>query len=239
MIAVIPAAGLGKRMASVTGGTPKELLPLRGKLLLEWTIAEARDAGLEETVVVASPDKPEVLALAASYGAQTVVQLQPNGLAFAVALAARRLPAAVLLPDAIFYPASPLGRLVKGINRGYDLCVAVERVQDDAVRQYGIVEWSPESGRVSRILEKPGPDDTVSRWAVAARFAISARMASFLQEFVGNYSGEQGELHLTPVINAAIEEGLVALAEPLREEENRQDCGSPEGYSEALQAETR
>jgi UTP--glucose-1-phosphate uridylyltransferase len=232
VIAVIPAAGRGTRMASVTGGTAKEMLPLAGKLLLERVIDEAKASGVPEIVVVASAYKEEVMALSSACGARTVVQLRPEGLAFAVGLAAQRLPCLVLLPDVAFAPVSPSKRLVDPISRGFDIAIAVERVPDDAVGRYGIVEWSTETGRISRVLEKPAPSETPSRWAVASRFAFSARMSDFLQQYLREYEAVE-ELHLTPVINAAIDKGLTAFAVPLETGETRYDCGTPDGYEEA------
>jgi UTP--glucose-1-phosphate uridylyltransferase len=234
VIAVVPAAGRGTRMVALTGGKAKELLPWRGKLLLDAVIDEAKDAGVPDIVVVGSPFKEEVLALAATSGARTVVQIHPDGLAFAVALAARRLPALVLLPDVVYDGGSPSRRLVAAMSRGYDIAIAVAPVSDDEVGSYGIVEWSPETGRVSRVLEKPDPSETNSRWAVASRFAFSARATDLLQRFLeARPKGE--DLSLSPFISEAIERGLTAVAEPLLSGERRWDCGTPEGYAKALE----
>ena len=58
--AVIPCGGRGTRVASLGAAVPKELLPVAGKPLLQWTLEEAAAAGIERTVVVTSPAKPEI-----------------------------------------------------------------------------------------------------------------------------------------------------------------------------------
>ncbi len=50
--AVILAAGLGKRLASLTNGGPKALLEVNGRTLLERTIAALEGAGFREVIVV-------------------------------------------------------------------------------------------------------------------------------------------------------------------------------------------
>lgn len=50
---LILAAGNGSRIASVAGGVPKPLVPLRGVPLLEHVMASSREAGIERFVIVA------------------------------------------------------------------------------------------------------------------------------------------------------------------------------------------
>ena len=58
--AVIPAAGRGTRMQSVTRGKPKELLPVNGIPIIGHTIQEAIDAGIEKIYIIISPDKQAI-----------------------------------------------------------------------------------------------------------------------------------------------------------------------------------
>ena len=58
--AVIPAAGLGTRFLPVTMSVPKELLPIIDRPLLQYVIAEAVEAGVEEVIIVTSPDKESI-----------------------------------------------------------------------------------------------------------------------------------------------------------------------------------
>lgn len=52
MIAVILAAGLSSRLRPLTNRTPKSLLPVGGKTLLERTLEAIHDAGVERCIVV-------------------------------------------------------------------------------------------------------------------------------------------------------------------------------------------
>src|SRR5438045_673554 len=52
MRAVILAAGRGSRMGPLTDATPKCLLPLGGRPLLEWQVAALRGAGIDTVGIV-------------------------------------------------------------------------------------------------------------------------------------------------------------------------------------------
>ncbi len=58
--AVIPAAGLGTRFLPVTMSVPKELLPIIDRPLLQYVVAEAAEAGVEEVIIVTSPGKESI-----------------------------------------------------------------------------------------------------------------------------------------------------------------------------------
>ena len=52
MKAIILAAGRGSRMGPITEETPKRLIPLQGKTLLEWQLEALANAGIKEIGIV-------------------------------------------------------------------------------------------------------------------------------------------------------------------------------------------
>ena len=58
--AVIPAAGLGTRFLPVTKSVPKELLPILDKPMLHYVAEEASQAGIEQIILVVSPEKGSI-----------------------------------------------------------------------------------------------------------------------------------------------------------------------------------
>ena len=58
--AIFPVAGLGTRFLPATKATPKELLPVIDKPLIQFAIDEARAAGIERMVFVSHPTKSAI-----------------------------------------------------------------------------------------------------------------------------------------------------------------------------------
>ena len=62
MKAIIPAAGLGTRFLPATKCTPKEMLPVLDKPVIQYVVEEALEpAGVDGAIIVTSPNKPELL----------------------------------------------------------------------------------------------------------------------------------------------------------------------------------
>lgn len=134
--AVVPAAGRGTRFLPVTKAVPKEMLPIAGRPSIDYIVAEATEAGIDDVLFVtrtgkeaieahydADPaletelergGKTELLAKANQYleraRVHSVRQGHPLGLGHAVLQARHHVgnaPFAVLLPDDIMHPDSP------------------------------------------------------------------------------------------------------------------------------------
>lgn len=60
MKALIPAAGYGTRFLPASKTIPKEMLPVGAKPAIQLIVEEALAAGVEEVVIVTSPDKPSL-----------------------------------------------------------------------------------------------------------------------------------------------------------------------------------
>lgn len=213
-------------MDSVTNGGPKELLEIGGRSLLERALDEAASA--DERLIVWSKRKGGLWL----EGAETVLQPKPRGLgdAVRVALKGRSEVAVVLLPDVVYVPASPLPRLLKAVQEGAAFALAVERVPDELVSRYGIAEFDEATGAISRLVEKPDPSETPSRWAVSSRYAFDRFTTAAIG--VAPPADEEDELQLIDLLRPHLRRGAVAL--PLAANERRYDCGSPEGYARAV-----
>lgn len=233
MKAIIPAAGKGTRMAEITGGAPKELLPVGGRSILARVVEEAREAGADEVVIVNSPAKTGIDAVAPSLKATVVYQPTMRGLAHALSMVPADSDALVLLGDCLYAGGSPLARMANLLRMGLDGAIAVETVPDEEVRRYGIVEVDG-MGSITRFLEKPQPSETESRYAVAARYAFSQRFLDYLSGYVAHHlNRREGEINVTEVMAAAANEGFEFKAVALQPGQQRVDCGTPQDYIEA------
>ena len=55
--AIVPLAGLGTRLMPLTSVYPKELLPINGKIGLEYILEECVNAGIKEIIFIISKKK--------------------------------------------------------------------------------------------------------------------------------------------------------------------------------------
>lgn len=228
---------MGKRMAAVTGGCPKELLGVGGVPVLSRALSEVKDAEIG-TVYVVSRREKEVLNSYVSAIPDPRPELRfqeaPRGLAHAVASAGvQDRPSVLVMGDSFYFPDSPIGRLQDAIVAGAWASIAVRRVPRGQVGLYGIVEFDPETGTILSTVEKPAPEDAPSDWAVSSRYALSARAMQDLRRFVAEWS-HPGEMPLTPFFQEALSRGETLTAVQIGDSEKMYDCGDADGYAAAI-----
>ena len=257
--AVIPAAGLGTRLRPLTNAFPKELLPIGREPVLEHIVRELRLAGITQAAFIVSESKPQIRSyfgeefneaisgrpdlppLQCSY----LVQPQQKGLGDAILQAEEWTGGesfVVAFGDCLIdAPDSslPLRRLLEVfIQESAVAAVLVERVALEKVSRYGILsphtpieEENEAPFRAGDIVEKPSPETTPSRLAVAARWALSPKIFDALR------SGEldsRGELNLTDPVRSLLKSGGALWGVPLLEGEARRDIGNYESFFAAF-----
>ncbi|HEX6928603.1 MAG TPA: nucleotidyltransferase family protein [Gammaproteobacteria bacterium] len=82
MKAMILAAGRGERLRPLTDTTPKPLLEVQGRPLLQWHVERLRDAGFDELIVNASWLKEQLadfLGDGSRFGVRVHVSVEPSG----------------------------------------------------------------------------------------------------------------------------------------------------------------
>ncbi|HEV2641180.1 MAG TPA: sugar phosphate nucleotidyltransferase [Candidatus Elarobacter sp.] len=116
--AIIPCGGRGTRMAALTRGTPKELLPVGGVPVLQRVLGECAASGVSEVLIVTAPGKEAIERFAAPFAGmrgmpariEFVTQHDARGLADAIRHGrafADGEATAVALPDNLFVGAAP------------------------------------------------------------------------------------------------------------------------------------
>jgi UTP--glucose-1-phosphate uridylyltransferase len=108
--------------------------------------------------------------------------------------------------------------------------LAVQRVPQDEVSSYGIVDTQPVGpglSEIRRMVEKPRPEDAPSNLAVVGRYILTPRIFKLLER---TQRGAGGEIQLTDAISAMLQEQTVLAYEF---EGTRYDCGSKLGYLRA------
>ena len=231
--AVIPAAGLGTRFLPVTMSVPKELLPIIDRPLLQYVIAEAAEAGVEEVIIVTSPGKESISGyfqpqpaleqrLAASGETDLlakvveaaglaevsfVLQHEALGLGHAVLMAKDAVgnePFVVILPDDIIsHTPGAISQMVQVSNEQNAGVIAVEVVPWEVVHNYGVVDATQVSERIHKIH---GLVEKPSREQAPSNLTIVGRYILPPQIFdalENTPPGVKGEIQLT--------DGLLAL----------------------------
>lgn len=171
--AVFPAAGLGTRFLPATKATPKEMLCLVDKPLIQYGVEEAVAAGCTEIIIITSRGKstmedhfdknPELEASLAAKNKNALLEIarsvsklakitftrqaEPLGLGHAVLMAKEIVgnePFAVLLPDDIVDAETPCMRqMVEAFNETQCSILGSEVVEGDAISAYGCLDCTP------------------------------------------------------------------------------------------------
>ena len=140
-------------------------------------------------------------------------------------------PFAVLLPDDLMIGTPPvLAQMVERFRALQASIVAVQEVPREHTRRYGIVAGESAGDRLiemSRIVEKPAPENAPSRFGVAGRYVLTPRV---FDEIASQPRGVGGEIQLTDGIAALLRHEKVYA---YRYEGKRYDCGSREGFLQA------
>ena len=143
-------------------------------------------------------------------------------------------PFAVLLADDLMCGPeggpSVLGQMVEQFARTQTCILAVQEVPRDLVKRYGIVAGEPAGEgltKVTKMVEKPNPDQAPSRMGVAGRYILTPGVFDMIRS---NPRGAGGEIQLTDgIARLMTTEGVHAYLYQGR----RYDCGSKQGFLEA------
>jgi UTP--glucose-1-phosphate uridylyltransferase len=181
--AVFPAAGLGTRFLPATKASPKEMLPLVDKPLIQYSVEEAVASGIESILIITGRDKNsienhfdisfELEELLKEKGKTEVIeeiraisdlahisytrQKQALGLGHAIYQAkdfAGDDPFAVLLADDIVDAEKPALKQMIEVFEKYDApVIATMRVEGEAISRFGVIDAEEVEPNVFRIKD--------------------------------------------------------------------------------------
>jgi len=181
--AVIPAAGLGTRFLPATKASPKEMLPVVDKPVIQYVMEEAVASGIEAVLIITGRGKEAIenhfdvsfeleqvlrergkdaeLAIVQDIASMVEVsytrQREALGLGHAVMCArnwAGNDPFAVFLGDDIVHAATPCIRQMMDVfERERASVLGVMEVPHEDTRKYGIVAGSPAGERLLKVTD--------------------------------------------------------------------------------------
>lgn len=179
--AVFPVAGLGTRFLPATKASPKEMLPLVDKPLIQYVVEEAIEGGIKEIVMITGRGKnaiedhfdisfelehtlrgknqngllEEVQRISNLVDFCYIRQKEPLGLGHAILRAKDVIgnePFAVLLGDDIIYSDIPaIKQLIDVYEEYHSSIIAVEEVEKRDISNYGVIEPKEVANGVYRI----------------------------------------------------------------------------------------
>ncbi|KQU71421.1 MULTISPECIES: UTP--glucose-1-phosphate uridylyltransferase GalU [unclassified Rhizobacter] len=219
------AAGV-REMIFVTG---RHKRPIEDHFDMTFELEVALEqAGKQELLDVVHSVKPDDMECV------YVRQPQALGLGHAVLCGQRLIgnePFAVLLADDLMVGQTPvLQQMVEQFAEWRVSMLAVQEVPPEQTRRYGIVDGRAVNDRlidITRIVEKPAPEEAPSRLGVAGRYILTPGVFT---EIANQQRGVGGEIQLTDGIAGLLRREKVFA---YRYEGRRYDCGSKEGFLEA------
>lgn len=174
--AVIPAAGLGKRLKPITGAVPKEMFPIGRYPAIEWVIDEAIASGCTDITVIISPCKKVIQdyllmscpELKKACRLRFLIQEEPRGLGHALLMAndfIKSDPFAVLLPDDLVHcPQLPLLQLYCEVEEKQGAVFALTKEPADIAMRFGRLKLKRTNQRVFRVTD-------ISQWTTSVNKA--------------------------------------------------------------------
>jgi len=181
--AIFPAAGLGTRFLPATKSSPKEMLPLVDKPLIQYGVEEAVKSGIESILIITGRDKAaienhfdisfeleqvlkergktevleQVRAIAEMAKISYIRQKQALGLGHAIYQAKDFVgdePFAVLLPDDIVdAEKSALQQLIEVYEKYSAPVIATMQVEGEAISRFGVIDAEEVEPNVFKIKD--------------------------------------------------------------------------------------
>jgi len=258
--AVFPVAGRGTRFLPATKASPKEMLPIVDKPLIQYAVEEAVDAGATKLIFITGSSKraiedhfdsdPELERALSDSGKDDLLRSIRDIVPKGVSCIYIRQGEPLGLGHAVLCAKSAVGNEPFFVHLADDLIAGepscLTQMAGEYARHRGsviAVETVPQEdtssygivavndeSRVTQIVEKPDPKDAPSNSAVVGRYLLAPEIFDKL-ETTGRGAG--GEIQLTDAIADLLPESAV-YAYSFRGE--RFDCGSKLGYLKATVA---
>jgi len=235
--AVFPVGGLGTRFLPVTKSSPKEMLPVIDKPLIQYAVEEARSAGIEEFIFVTGRGKSAIEdffdysyelnaelqkrgktkdlemindLLMAPGQISYIRQQEPLGLGHAVWCARHLIgdePFAVLLADDLIQSKTPCLKQMVDAYKNSGHMVAVQKVSKEETRHYGILDIETES---KTLIQAKGIVEKPEPQNAPSQMAVIGRYildSSIFEILNSQAKGVGGEIQLTDALATGLKKG--------------------------------
>ena len=207
---IIPMAGMGKRMRPHTLTTPKPLLPIAGKPIVQRLVEDiAKVCGdkIDNVAFIIGPTfgkevEADLIDIAASLGAKGHICFQEEALGTAHAV---YMAKEILEGNVIVGFADTLFRADFTIDPSNDGVIWVKQVEDPSA--FGVIKLD-ENNVITDFIEKP--EEFVSDLAIIGiyYFKDGARLKKEIEHLLDNDIRDKGEYQLTNALENMKQQGL-------------------------------
>ncbi|CAN5397701.1 UTP--glucose-1-phosphate uridylyltransferase GalU [soil metagenome] len=255
--AIFPAAGMGTRFLPATKASPKEMLPLVDKPLIQYVVEEAVASGVDSVLIVTGRDKSaienhfdisfeleyllkergndevleEIRAISEMARISYTRQKEALGLGHAIYQGkdfAGNDPVAVLLADDIVISEKPALQQMTEVFEKYDApVIATMQVEGEGISRFGVIDAEEVEPGVFRVL------DMVEKPAFAdapSDLAIIGRYIftpDIFDAIEQTEPGSGGEIQITDAMRLLLKERPIYA---LKLEGRRHDAGDKLGF---------
>lgn len=257
--AVIPAAGLGTRFLPATKASPKEMLPIVDKPMIQYAVEEAEKCGIKEFIMITGKSKRaiedhfdsawELEENLKSKGKESMLaeiqhllhlqfafirQKTPLGLGHAILCSKPFVndePFAVLLSDDIIDPDSNLlGKMMQFYNEHQAIVLALQKVPKTEIHRYGVIAGREIKKNFYEITDMVEKPKPSSAPSDLAIIGRYILTPDIFHFIEATSPGKGGEIQLTDALKAILKKGSIY---GYLFEGKRYDAGDKVGYLKA------
>tara|TARA_B110000971_G_scaffold186839_1_gene195815 strand:+ start:16 stop:837 length:822 start_codon:yes stop_codon:yes gene_type:complete len=256
--AIIPLAGLGKRLLPLSSITPKELLPINGKSNLEHILDECIEAGVKEFILIISKKKEiirkyffndrfykSILAkkkdkrILNSYNKlkkyqkmiKFVYQNKPKGTGDAILKCKNYIKSShflMVFPDDLIIKKNCSKEMILLHKKTKGSVIATKKIKRESVSRWGILSLNERKKNYFKIK------DVVEKPSVKnapSNYAVIGRYIlpkTIMRKLKILKPGQGGEIHITDAIKELIQDGENFYGNIFKGK--YLDCGTLSGY---------
>jgi UTP--glucose-1-phosphate uridylyltransferase len=256
--AVFPAAGLGTRFLPATKASPKEMLPLVDKPLIQYSVEEAVASGIESILIVTGRDKSAIENhFDISYELENLLQeknkteffemvraiseicrisytrqKQALGLGHAIYQAkdfSENEPFAVLLADDVVDAEKPALKQMIEVFEEYNApVIATMQVEGEAISRFGVIDAEEVSPNVFKIKDMVEKPKFEDAPSDLAIIGRYILTPDVFDAIERTEKGAGGEIQITDAMRLMLKEGKEFYAVKL--DGTRHDAGDKLGF---------
>jgi UTP--glucose-1-phosphate uridylyltransferase len=255
--AVFPAAGLGTRFLPATKASPKEMLPLVDKPLIQYVVEEAVASGVESVIIITGRDKTaiedhfdisfelehllrergkdevlkQVRAISEMARISYVRQREALGLGHAI-LQARDFvegePFAVMLADDVVDAETPALKQMLAVYEKYDApVIGTMQVEGEAISRFGVIDAEEVGHGVYKIRDMVEKPPFSEAPSDLAIIGRYILTPDIFDEIEKTRPGAGGEIQITDAMRALLKKRPFYA---VRFEGTRHDAGDKLGF---------